>query len=418
MKYHYAKQIAQELQCSEQRFRNVLETLALVVIMVDPQGNILFCNDAFLSLTDWQREAILGRNGGELFWPKELRPTLQEIFTQTVNNQDFPTTYENEILTRSGDRRLIAWNNTVQHNAAGEVISVTSVGEDITDRKRAENHIYELSQRLSLATHSAQLGIWDFDVSTGLLIWDDRMYEMYGHPHHFEPLNYDSWLTQVHPDDRGLLETSNHDIAADQNRVQREFRIVCPNGEVRHIESHLLVIRNADGTVQRLTGINRDISDRKQNEINLQAVSERLMLATEAAQMGIWEWTVADNRLIWDERMHEIFGVPKAAFTGKYQDCEGCVHPDDLSLYCASRDHALATGNLAKFDFRIIRMDGEVRHVESCFNVIRDEAGQPIRIIGINRDISDRQQAELALAQAHQQLQALMQNAPAIIELL
>ena len=412
-----AKHITQECQYSEQRFRHVLETLALVAIMVDPQGRVLFCNDAFLTLTNWQREAILGRNWCELFVPKDLRPTCQTLFAQAVNNKDFPPVYENEIVTRSGDRRLIAWHNTVQHNAANTVISVTSIGEDITDRKRAENHIYELSQRLSLATHSAQLGIWDFDVLTGLLVWDERMYEMYGHSQTSDPVNYESWLAQVHPNDRDLIEAESRAIAAGQNSLQGEFRIVCPNGEIRYIESHLLVIRTADGTAQRLIGINRNISDRKRNEINLKTASERLMLATEAAQIGIWEWTINDDRLVWDERMHDIWGVPKAAFKGTYQDCEGRVHPDDLPLYHAGREQALAAGKLFKFDFRIIRMDGAVRHVESCFNVMRDETGQPIRIIGINRDISDRKRAILALEQTHQQLKALMENAPAMIEL-
>ncbi|MEO1069833.1 MAG: diguanylate cyclase, partial [Cyanobacteria bacterium J06638_6] len=64
-----------------------------------------------------------------------------------------------------------------------------------------------------------------------------------------------------------------------------------------------------------------------------------------------------------------------------------------------------------------MRPDGDVRHVESCFNLVRDGDGQVIRIIGINRDISDRKQSELALAAAHQQLQALMQNAPLVMAL-
>jgi diguanylate cyclase (GGDEF)-like protein/PAS domain S-box-containing protein len=93
------------------------------------------------------------------------------------------------------------------------------------------------------------------------------------------------------------------------------------------------------------------------------------------------------------------------------------VHPDDRAV--AETDKAeIATGAaFFKKEFRIVRPDGAIRHIESCGKVLLDPTGQPLRVIGVNLDISDRKQAELELAEAHQRLQALMQNSPALIGL-
>lgn len=412
------KQMELELQLSEQRFRNVLETLTLVAIMIDTQGNILFCNDALLSLTGWQREEVLGRSWWHLFVPDEIRSAVQELFERTIDTADFPAYYENEIVMRGGDRRLIAWNNTVQHSTEGAVISLTGIGEDITDRKRNEQRIHELSQRLSLATASATIGVWDLNYSTGRCMWDERMYEIYGLPADTGLIEFDHWLaTYVHPEDVDIIEGSEAAIRAGANHTQLEFRIIRADGEIRYIEAHTAVVRDAEGGVRRLIGLNQDVSDRLKNATILQETTQRLTLATEAAELGIWEWDIASDRTVWDERMHEIYGIAPADFSGLHNDWFNTIHPDDRALML--QQGLALSQNRDRFhaEFRIVRPSGEVRHIESYGYLVRDADGQPVRAIGANRDISDRKQSELALAETHEMLNALMQNSPAMMGL-
>lgn len=125
-----------ELHESERRFRDMLENLNLIAVMLDTKGNITFCNDFLLDLTDWTREEILGKNWFDLFIPPEL--DIKKIFIEAISQQGFPVHAENDILTRSKDRRLILWNNTVLRDSNGEIIGTASIGQDITNRKLAE----------------------------------------------------------------------------------------------------------------------------------------------------------------------------------------------------------------------------------------------------------------------------------------
>jgi PAS domain S-box-containing protein len=134
--------VAEALRASEGRFRQVLETISLIGVMLDAKGNIVLINDYLLRLTGWRAEELRERNWFETFLPPEIRTEIEErIFLRLIQDGVDPMHFENEILTRSGERRLVAWNNTVLRDGAGVVTGVASIGEDITDRRQAEGKL-------------------------------------------------------------------------------------------------------------------------------------------------------------------------------------------------------------------------------------------------------------------------------------
>ncbi|MGA9032982.1 MAG: PAS domain S-box protein [Sulfuricaulis sp.] len=133
------KRAQQALEQTEQRFRALLENLELIAVMLDHEGNIILCNDFLLRLTGWQREEILHRSWFDIFLPPDIRDQVKKsVFLEIIAAGSAPIYYENEIITRSGERRLIAWNNTVFRDPRGQVLSTASIGEDITERRRVE----------------------------------------------------------------------------------------------------------------------------------------------------------------------------------------------------------------------------------------------------------------------------------------
>lgn len=145
----YKHEKEQALQKSEARFRNVLETLELIGLMLDTEGKITFCNDFLLDLTGWKRKEVLGMDWFTTFLPPEIRSKIKKsVFLKTIRNAKFPAHYGNEIITRNGERRSIAWNNTVSFDPEGNVIGVTSIGEDITARKKAEEDLQKAYDEL------------------------------------------------------------------------------------------------------------------------------------------------------------------------------------------------------------------------------------------------------------------------------
>ena len=126
---------------SERRLRDIFENMQLVAMMLDNNGNITFCNDYLLSLTGWSKEEVIGINWFDKFIPAEIKTDLNKIFFEQLLKGDIPYYHENNILTKYGGYKLIAWNNIVLKDTNGEVVGSASVGEDITMRKIAEEDL-------------------------------------------------------------------------------------------------------------------------------------------------------------------------------------------------------------------------------------------------------------------------------------
>jgi diguanylate cyclase (GGDEF)-like protein/PAS domain S-box-containing protein len=140
------RQAERDLVESERRFSQLLRNVQLVSLMLDREARITYCNEYLLRLTGWRPEEIIGRNWFELFIPPEIDDLQGVSFKALLADKPEAWHHENEILTRSGERRLIRWNNSVLRSGAGDVIGTASIGEDITEQKRAETRIKRLNR--------------------------------------------------------------------------------------------------------------------------------------------------------------------------------------------------------------------------------------------------------------------------------
>jgi diguanylate cyclase (GGDEF)-like protein/PAS domain S-box-containing protein len=136
----------QALHESERRFSDLLGNVEMVSLMLDREARITYCNEYLLRLTGWRHKEVIGRNWFELFVPPEINDLKDSFFAGLLANLPEAWHHENEILTRSGERRLIRWNNSVLRSGAGDVIGTASIGEDITEQKRAEIRIKRLNR--------------------------------------------------------------------------------------------------------------------------------------------------------------------------------------------------------------------------------------------------------------------------------
>jgi PAS domain S-box-containing protein len=160
---------------------------------------------------------------------------------------------------------------------------------------------------------------------------------------------------------------------------------------------------------ERVFGISvfgKDITRRQQDFHKLQELSQRLHLAVTSANMGIWDWNVKDNKMFWDERMVELYGTTPGTSSEGLQVWLERLHPDDKDATVAACQAALRGEALFDASFRILRADGELRHIKANGLVILSAGGGADRMLGINQDITASKKAEeesLTLkAQLHQ----------------
>ena len=133
---------------------------------------------------------------------------------------------------------------------------------------------------------------------------------------------------------------------------------------------------------------------------DLQRTTERLALATEAGGVGIWDYEVATNTLVWDDQMFRLYGITRARFSGAYEAWQTGVHPEDQQRGDAEIQGALRGEKEFNTDFRVLWPDRTVRHIRAVARVQRNVAGQPVRMLGTNWDITELKLAEEALRES------------------
>ncbi|MDA8426427.1 MAG: PAS domain-containing protein [Treponema sp.] len=129
-------------------------------------------------------------------------------------------------------------------------------------------------------------------------------------------------------------------------------------------------------------------------EDSLSTNQERLRLAVRAANIGIWDWDIVENRLLWDDSMYALFGVANGSFAGVYEAWVAAVHPDERRFAEGEIQAALEGAREFAPEFRIVRGDGAIRSIKAESRTIRDRNGKALRMIGVNMDITERKQAE------------------------
>lgn len=134
----------------EDCFRGILEQVQQIALMLDDSGKVTFCNDFFLHVTGYERQEVLGQDWFEKFLPEDCRVEVQAFFFEAIKARIFPPCHENEILTKSGQRRLILWSNVLILQGGSQPNGCASLGEDVTDRHQQDKELGEKIKEIGL----------------------------------------------------------------------------------------------------------------------------------------------------------------------------------------------------------------------------------------------------------------------------
>jgi PAS domain S-box-containing protein len=186
--------------------------------------------------------------------------------------------------------------------------------------------------------------------------------------------------------------------------------------KVRHDELDTLVSsinRFRSERAEAEDALQRDIAKRKlveaelqESEARLRSSEERLKLAIDAAGLGIWDWDVEQDQLVWDDSMYRLYGVRKEEFSGAFDAWSKCVVPEDVTHARADVEAALRGDREYVSDFKVRRAYGEIRIIRGVAQIIRNADGRPLRMVGINRDVTDLINAETERVRANEAVHA------------
>ncbi|MEI7752000.1 MAG: PAS domain S-box protein [Candidatus Omnitrophota bacterium] len=147
----------------------------------------------------------------------------------------------------------------------------------------------------------------------------------------------------------------------------------------------------------------------------LQQVTDRLTLAAQAGGVGIWDYDVVNNKLVWDDQMYHLYGITKSQFGGAYEAWQAGVHPDDRQRGHDEIQQSLRGEKDFNTQFRVLWPSGEIRDIRALAIVQRNASGDPLRMIGTNWDITEQKRAEEEITRQANMIRSLLDSIPDII---
>ncbi|AZO08611.1 MULTISPECIES: EAL domain-containing protein [unclassified Mesorhizobium] len=266
----------------------------------------------------------------------------------------------------------------------------------------------------AVALDRAHLGLWDWNLSTGDCYYSPTWSKMLGYAEGELANTADLWLTLTHPDDRQrAMDSGDRHIAGQTESIETELRLKHKDGHwVWVLDRGGIVERDADGKPRRLMGVQTDITKQKEAEAALEQVNIRFRLALAASGTGIWHHDIGTNKSYWDARSREIFGLVAEKDEVTADLWHTFLHPDDKEATEQAHQVSAGSDRVVAVQYRIVRRDGVVRHVESLVRFIAG-VGSAGQILGTVRDITEEKQraAELAYAAEHDALTGLLNRA-------
>lgn len=246
---------------------------------------------------------------------------------------------------------------------------------------------------------------WEQSFASDELVWSNEMYSILGLEPSEQPPRLNMWRERIHPDDLERTDREFAELVAEGEVVDTELRIVRPNGDIRWVLARTRIVRTTAGEPIRAVGLTLDVTDRRVAMEALREMEERYRLAAQAGKIGLWDWHVGSNRVVWSDRIYEFHGLRPGDFGGTVEDFAKLVHPEDRDRVSSALERTMREDLPYEIEFRTVRPDGEVRWLATSARVLRDGDGNPVRLIGASLDITERKHAQEALQRSNAELE-------------
>jgi PAS domain S-box-containing protein len=410
------KRAEEALRDSEEQFRFLTEQ-SLMGIHIIQNGKIIYVNKATSEMCGFSIDEITNweRNGfARVIHPDDLPVVMEQARRKQAGEKGTVVKYQWRLITKSGEVKWIeSWSKTIMITDAPSDF-VTMI--DITERKRVEEALRTSQERLFLATEGAGLGIWNWNIVTGELIWNDKCKALFG-IRLDETMSYQRFVDALHPDDREKTDRAVKDALDNHQDYDIEYRSLWSDGSIHWLAAKGRGYYDATGKAVRMEGVVLDIAQRKRAEEALRENERHYRLLAENLSDVIW--TMGTD-------LKYTYVSPSVTRLRGYSVEEAMAQPLEENLSPASVETALRilaeeaakerTGlcnpnRVVTMEVQLSCKDGSTMWAENKVSYLRDADGRITGYLGVTRDISERRKTEESLRESQEKLSLFMNSA-------
>lgn len=388
------KQSEARLLEREMKLTTLFEILPVGISILDAERKISYTNPALKRILDISDEGLLKgayQNRGYLRADGSPMPVDEFASTRAFQDNQEVDGVETGVVKEDG---TIVWTEVSAVPVDFPDWKLVVVTSDITERKQAETALSQERELLRTLVDNMPEEVYVKDRERRFLLVNKLVLSALGVQHMDDIIGK--------RDEDFLPPEMAKQFADEEDEIIRTGRpLIDDEHSPRHMEGPRkwytrtkLPLRDGDGKIIGLLGLGSDITERKRAEEDLRANERRLHLAASAGGVGIWDWDVVKDELIWDESMYLLYNIHPKDFSGAYHAWISTLHPEDREYTDGEIQAALRGEREYAPEFRIIRPDGIIRTIKATSLTLRDENGKALRMIGTNVDITERKQVE------------------------
>ncbi|WP_374797823.1 PAS domain S-box protein [Aerosakkonema funiforme] len=389
-----------------QRKRDEVALSQLAALVNSSQDAIISQNlDGILTSWNAAAEKVFGYTASEIIGchifqiiPVSLRLESENILARIRQGQSVPT-YETIRQRRDGSLINVAVTISPIRDRTGRIMGASKIVRDISeqqaalrDRKEAELALKESEERYRVLVSHAPVGIFQTDAEGKCVYVNPRWTEMTGLS--LSEALGDGWVQALHPDDREKIFVEWVQATEEKRLFNLEYRFGKPEGVEVWISGQAIAVRDETGVVKSYFGTVMDITARKQAEEKLRQSQTNLAEAQRIAHLGSWQLDLRTKERIWSDETFRIFGLDPNGAAPTQEAFLQMVHPDDRQQIQHWLQQAIDWKTSFLGEYRIICPDGTIRHLETRAEVILDDRGEAIKLMGSILDITERKQTE------------------------
>jgi len=401
-----------ELEKAVTDLNKILDSSLDVICTVNNNGEFETVSAASQQVWGYTPEELIGTQFINLVYHEDVDRTLNAAEIIVSGNQ--VPIFENRYVHKSGRVVPILWS--VKWDEKNQLMFC--IAKDVTEKKRLEKAVEnERDQFFNMFSRAP--------AAIGMLKGADHVFEM-ANPLYLQLTGkkdvIGKTVAEVLPEviEQGFIGMLDNVYRTGETYIGTETLVkVDKEGKGELIDFYMNFIyqayRNDKGEIEGVFFFINDITEQQKAKENLLTISERLLLATTSAKMGIWDWDIVNDTTTWDNRMYELYGIGKQQFIGTYSVWQNRVHPDDIERVGKESSNAISGLHDYIAEFRVIWPDKSVHFIESHAIISRDEKGVAVRMIGGNIDITEKKRLEQAVENERDQFFDMFSKAPSAI---